>query len=239
MSIDFTRTFEREAQGWSFRRSLEALLLELDTQQSELLQLCLREGRGAWLTLLTAQGGQALLAGNALSGTITALALHGFQVDVLDPGAPRTRFAAFRARAQTPNRVALVEEPRGPYRLVVLEDGLPRTQDELARFEKLLEPEGELVLVADNRLGYKRSLGKKGAFHVPRPFEFARLALAPGSRERTLQGYKRELALGTPTGSTSRTWWPSSARTPRSRSDRWNARTASSSRARRWASFRC
>jgi aminoglycoside phosphotransferase (APT) family kinase protein len=66
----------------------------------------------------------------------------------------------------------------------------------LARYEALLEPEGELVLVGDNRLGYKRSLGKKGEFRVPRPLEFVRLAFRAGSPERTLRGYRRALAIG-------------------------------------------
>jgi aminoglycoside phosphotransferase (APT) family kinase protein len=192
----WTLFFEREAQGWSFRRALEALLLELDDASADLLALQLREGRGAWLTLLTSRGGRALFAGNACSGTITALALQGFQIDVLDADAEHTRFCSFRAREQTPGRVEIVEQPSGFYALVVLEDGLPVAQDELARFEALLAPEGELVLVADNRLGYKRSLGRKGEFRVPGPLEFARLALAPGPREKTLRGYRRALALG-------------------------------------------
>jgi len=177
VSEAWRRFFEREAEGWSFRRALEALLLELDDAEAELLQLELREGRGAWLALLTASGGRALYAGSACSGTIAALALQGFEVDVLDPDAERRRFSSFRTR------VDAVEQPRGPYRLVVLEDGLPP-----ARFESLLAPDGELVFVADNRLGYKRSLGRKGEFRVASPLEFART-----STKRTLNGYRRLL----------------------------------------------
>ncbi len=186
------RTFEREAQGWSFKRALEALLLELDDAQADLLQLCLREGRAAWLTELEAGGGRALVVGNALSGTLTALALQGFEVEALDPVAERARFAAFRAREQTPGRVRLVERAQGPYALVVHEDGLC-TRGELARLAELLAPGGELLLVADNRLGYKRSLGRKGEFRVPDPLTWARLALRPAQGERTLGGYRRAL----------------------------------------------
>ena len=99
------RMFERESQGWSFRRALEALLLELDDEDAELLQLQLREGRAAWLTQLTGPVGKALFVGHAFSGTITALALQGYAVELLDPLQERTRFAAFRARAQTGNVV--------------------------------------------------------------------------------------------------------------------------------------
>ncbi len=196
MKLDLERTFEREAQGWSYRRALEALLLELDDASAELLALELREGRGAWLTLLGARGGRALYAGDACSGTISALALQGFRVEVLDADAERTRFAAFRAREQTPGQVEIVAQPSGRYALVVLEDGLPEPRAELARFEALLEPEGELVLVGDNRLAYKRSLGRKGAFRVPRPLEFLRRVFATGAREQTLRGYKRALRIG-------------------------------------------
>ncbi len=196
MKLDLERTFEREAQGWGFRRALEALLLELDDASADLLALELREGRGAWLTLLGARGGRALYAGDACSGTISALALQGFRVEVLDADTQRTRFAAFRAREQTPGKVEIVAQPSGRYALVVLEDGLPEPLAELARFEALLEPEGELVLVGDNRLAYKRSLGRKGAFRVPRPFEFLRRVFATGAQEQTLRGYKRALRLG-------------------------------------------
>ena len=188
--IDFEHFFRREEQGCTYRRALEALLLELDDAAADLLALELREGRAAWLTQLCASGGRALFAGKASSGTLTALALQGFTLDVLDLDAQRARFAAFRAREQTAGRVTFVQRPTGPYRLVVLEDGLPA---QLAPFVELLEPEGELVLVADNRLGYKRSLGKKGEFAVPGPFAYARLALARDSRERTLGGYRRAL----------------------------------------------
>ncbi len=196
MKIDLTRTFEREEQGWSFRRALEALLLELDDASADLLALQLREGRGAWLTQLGSSGGRALFVGSALSGTITALALQGYQVNVIDADAGRRRLCAFRAREQTPGRVELAEHPSGPYALVVFEDGLPASQQGLAECEALLASDGELVLVGDNRLAYKRSLGRKGAFRVPRPVEFLRLAVTGELRERTLRGYRRALAIG-------------------------------------------
>jgi len=196
MRIDLARTFEREAQGWSFRRALEALLLELDDASADLLALQLREGRGAWLTQLRSSGGRALYAGSALSGTITALALQGYEVDVVDADSGRRRLCEFRARDQTPGRVRLLEQPGGPYALVVLEDGLPASPEALAQYESVLAPDGELVLVGDNRLAYKRSLGRKGAFRVPGPVEFVHLAIAGNPRERTLRGYKRVLAVG-------------------------------------------
>ena len=50
---------------------------------------------------------------------------------------------------------------------------------------------GEVVLVAGNRLAYKRWSGKRGAFHVPGPLDFLRAALDPRRPERSLAGYRR------------------------------------------------
>ena len=52
---------------------------------------------------------------------------------------------------------------------------------------------GELFVLAPNRLGYKRSSGRRGDFRVPGPLEYARAALGP-SDERTLPGWRRRIA---------------------------------------------
>jgi aminoglycoside phosphotransferase (APT) family kinase protein len=194
MSAAWTRFFEREAQGWGFRRALEALLLELDDSEADLLALELREGRGAWLVELAARSGGALFIGNPLSGTITALALQGLDVYVgADANSREGRFVAFRAREQTPGRVRIVSEPGRGYSLIVLETGWPGFREMYLEFEQRLAPGGELVLVADNRLAYKRSLGRKGEFRVTGPIEFARSLFRRDPIPRTLHGWRKLL----------------------------------------------
>ena len=191
MSEAWTRFFEREAQGWSFRRALEALLLDLDEAAADELALQLREGRGAWLVELATHAGGVLFLGHPLSGTVTALALQGLDVYV-PAGANSTegRFVAFRAREQTPGRVHLIDEPGRGYALVVLENGWTGSRELYLDLEQRLAPGGELVLIADNRLSYKRSLGRKGAFRITGPLEFAGKVLGRSSSPRTLSGWR-------------------------------------------------
>ncbi|MBK7644726.1 MAG: aminoglycoside phosphotransferase family protein [Planctomycetes bacterium] len=197
MSDPWTRFFEREAQGLSFRKALEALLLELEDADADLLALLQREGRAAWLVALAAREGRALFVGSPLSGTVTALALQGFAVELgADADGREARFAAFRAREQTPGRVRVVAEPGQGYALIVLEDGPPGFPEALSMLEQRLAPEGELVLVVDNRLGYKRSLGRKGEFHVASPLEFARSLFGRDPYPRTLRGWRQLIEGG-------------------------------------------
>ncbi len=173
--------------GTTYKTALEELLLALDEDRANRLQLLLKEGRGAWLPLLRAGGGEALFVGNALSGTAVALARSGFCVTVRDASELRVRFAAHRDRALA--RGELVTRPHaGTFDLVVHEEGSIEL-DELRRAAR-----GELVWIAENRLAYKRSTGLRGDFRVQRPGAFARAALRPSEPRRTLFGYRRALA---------------------------------------------
>lgn len=196
----FEVAFDAARHGATFRRALEALLLELDDESADRLMQMLREARGAWLPLLEARSGELLFLGNALSGSITPLAAAGFRVTVLERNAERARFAQLRAAEHSPGavRVALGgDTARLPFAdqsfdVVVQEDGLPRADGRFAHdFDEVLRvAKGEVVLTADNRLGYKRSSGRRNDFHVPGPIEFARAALSPTRSERTLRGYR-------------------------------------------------
>ena len=191
--------------GTPYKAALEALLRELDDATADRLMQLQREARGTWLLALSvpepdARGARALFVGNALSGTHTPLSHHGFEVTLLDPDELRLRWARVRNEALSPRgRTLVVQSDKGArlpfgdgeFDLVVQEDGLPARSNgwghDLAELARVCR--GELVLVADNRLGYKRSTGRRGVFDVPSPFAFARRALA--GPERTLGGYAR------------------------------------------------
>lgn len=196
------------AAGRPYKAALEGLLLDLDADTADVLMLAIREGRGAWLPLLLDQDrdahaprGRALFLGEAVSGTVTALAHLGWDVVVVDERAERLRFARARDREYTPGRVHHVQSGRGSglpfgdgsFDLVVQEGGPPfpdagwdRRFGELARLAR-----DQLAVTADNRLAYKRSTGRRGTHHVPRPLEWLRGALRPRRSERTLAGYRR------------------------------------------------
>ena len=197
----------RHGAGATYKATLEQLLLTLAPDAANAVMLLLKESRGAWALLLTGEPGRALFLGNALSGSVTALAKLGWRVTVGDPDADRVAFAAVRDDELTPGRVehvCLGLDPRLPFQddafdLVVQEGGAPslatgwgHAATELARVGR-----GERVLVADNRLAYKRSTGRRGEFHVPGPFEWARAVLRPERGERTLRGYRQLLGEGT------------------------------------------
>lgn len=117
-----------------------------------------------------------------------------FDVVVHEDGFPGTRAAelptdalaagsdALRAqRARDPHgRIAATRDARGRWR---------HSLDEAARVAR-----GELLVIADNRLGYKRSTGRRAILWVPTPLEYARAVLAPKGGERTLRGYRAALA---------------------------------------------
>jgi len=194
--------------GAAFKAALEALLLELSDEEADRLMQLLRESRGAWAPLLRvpeagAQAPRALLVGNALSGTAVALAVSGFEVTLFEPSGERLRFARFRGEALAPGRTQVFLGGDGPalpfaaqsFELVVQEDGLPRRGGpwghDLGECRRVCA--GELALVADNRLAYKRATGRRGVFVVPSPLAYARSAVAPRSGERSLAGYRRAL----------------------------------------------
>ena len=207
---DLDQTFDRVASGVAYRATLEALLLDLPDARADRLMLLLREARGAWFPMLRASGGELLFVGNALSGTITPLCDAGFRVSVLDRSPERLRFASFRSATHTPDRARFFlggDAPRLPFAdasfdVVVQEDGLPGATPAHGTEPVFAHPlaecarvaRGEIVLTGDNRLGYKRSSGRRGEFHVPGPLEFLRHAIAPQSGELTLAGYRRAFA---------------------------------------------
>ncbi|MDP6537972.1 MAG: hypothetical protein QF903_10185 [Planctomycetota bacterium] len=189
--------------GRAFKECLEELLLGLEEERAERLMMLLREARGAWLPLLRGRPGRTLFCGDALSGTVLALILAGHDPVLADRRADRLTFARRRAAAlteRTPDTV-LAEAGRLPFAansfdLVVAEGGspgasagLPAPPAELVRLAR-----GEVLTTADNRLGYKRSTGRRGHFTVPGPLRFLREVVRPPGGERTLGAYRRALA---------------------------------------------
>lgn len=196
---------ERLEAGEAFKAVLEDLLLAIPLTVAEHLGLIMREGRGSWIPLLRSAGGPALFVGSGFSGTVHALAALGFAPHLYDPCEERMRFEAFRCEALTGVRCTWTvaqDSPSlpfdsGAFQLVVQEAGAPahptgwlHDHAELARVSR-----GELVLTADNRLGYKRSLGRRGRFAVPSPWSFLREISSSAGGERTLLGYRRSLAF--------------------------------------------
>lgn len=194
---------ERLEAGEAFKEVLEALLLAIPIEKADHLGLILREGRGSWLPLLRSSGGRALFIGNALSGTVHVLAGLGFRPHVYDVSEARMRFEAFRCEALTGVTCTWTradDSSRLPFTdnefdLVVQEVGAPAHPEGWAhpRSELGRVSSGEVVVTADNRLGYKRSLGRRGRFAVPSPLRFVREILSSPGGERTLHGYRQEL----------------------------------------------
>lgn len=195
---------EHLARGASWRVALEELLVTLPVDRAEALMLRLREGRGAWLVVTGCAGGPALFIGNALSGTVVALARAGHDVTVIDRAPERARLGRARdaALAAGRTRTAIVgDAPRLPFgdaafALVVHEGELPTAHStwghDLREVRRVAA--GELVLTAENRLGYKLSRNVRGEFRVRRPLEWLARALRPRDGLRTLAGYRRALA---------------------------------------------
>ncbi len=188
-------------RGSAFRPALEALLLSEPIDVAERLMQLLREGRGAWLPLLSACEGEALLLGNAFSGLGVALARLGFRVTLIERDSDRLAFAVHRDRALARGDLRAVASsserlpfPDRSFDLVVREGGLPEAKSASAAGlgECRRVCAGELVLIADNRYGYKASSGKRADFRVPNPLEYLRGILRADAR-RSLAGYGAEL----------------------------------------------
>ena len=191
--------------GACFRGVLEELLHGLSPEMADRLMQLLREARGAWVPLLRGPRGRALFVGNALSGVTVPLAFCGYDVTVVDASEERLRFGWHRTQAQAPDRSCGVLHddathlpfPDGCFDLAVLDatggGAVARARDAGADEELRRVSRAEIVRLGDNRLGYKRSLGRRGVFRVPRPLEYARRALRPPQGERTLWGQRRAL----------------------------------------------
>lgn len=189
-------------RGGDFRPVLEELLLALPLERAERLMLLLREGRAAWIPLLEGAGGRALFVGNALSGSVVALALAGFRPTVIDRSRERLDFAAERcSRASGVELQTLVvgNEPRlafedARFDLVVREPGPDAWSSGPSLRELVRVSRSELALVAENRLGYKQSAGRQGVFRIPSPARYLARALRPPPGVRTLRGHRAALA---------------------------------------------
>ncbi len=194
----------RKTLETAFLESLEELLRGLEEVEADRFMQILGEGRGAWLTILESRGPDLLFLGNALSGTVPALAIAGFRVTALDTSPERARFGQWRnaSRGLTSVRTIVAGRTRWlpfadrAFAVVVEERGFPRASpvfghdlDECRRVAG-----GELTLVGNNRFGYKRSTGRRGIHYVPGPIEYVVGALAPFEGERTLAGFRRVLS---------------------------------------------
>ena len=185
------------ADGLPFKGRLEHLVRDLPPAESDALMMLMKESRGAWAMLLEGAGGRALFIGDGFSGTPVALGTLGFDVTIAGTELEGLRFALDRAEALAPgtSRAAVLGADAalpfqdGSFDLVVLEGGLPSPRtgwgfgvEELQRVCR-----GELVVTADNRLGYKRSTGRRGSFRR-HPGHLLREIVAPSGGERALPG---------------------------------------------------
>lgn len=185
------------------RPALEATLLELDRQAAGRWMMLLREGRAAFLPMLTA-GGTALLIGNAGSGAALALLRAGYRLLLADRCRLRAAAALAYLRALLGERAPLAalcfdgeHLPLGDQciDLIVRESPAPPlgleggpSLAELARVARR-----ELLIAAENRLAYKRSSGQRADFRLLSPIELLRRLARPGPGEASLGGHLRRL----------------------------------------------
>ena len=190
---DLAQFFQRIEAGVEFRLSFEELLCELSLEKAEHLMLMTRQGRAAWIPLLRTPTGRALVLGNAFSGAGPGLAQAGWSVSLRDDCPERLAFA--RARAADLGLELQTELSQGERQLphaeesfdLVLIDGAVDTEmSEVSRVAR-----GEVVLIADNRYAYKRSVGVHGEFEVRSPFEYLRSLFS--SEGKSLADYSRQL----------------------------------------------
>jgi len=192
----------------TWREFLEPFLAGLDSPTGDRIMMLMEESRGAWAVLLAQQPGTALFVGNAVSGTVPALAILGWQVTVADPSPERCAFAERRDNEYAPGKVSWVHAahdklPFAPksFDLVVREDAADGI--DLARapsLEKLKNlSRASQVHLADNRWAYKRATGERGRFRRHSPLSFMRQALFPAPGLHTLAGHRRNLDPELPT----------------------------------------
>jgi hypothetical protein len=201
---DFDAPFAAQDAGAPFIETYEELLRSLDVIPSDRLMQILGEGSATWLTTLESSRGDLLFLGNALSGSVPALSMAGFDVTVLDVSPERLRFGQWRNASRAEERVRSIVGGQTrwlpfadkAFAVVAVDRGFPGAlpkfgwdPDECARVCA-----GELVLVGNNRLGYKRSTGRRSIHYVPNPISWAAAAIAPREGERTLLGHRRALS---------------------------------------------
>lgn len=188
-------------RGEPWREELERLLRELPAEQAEEWMMLLNEGRGSFGLTLAGDGGEALLIGEALSGTAVGLEQLGYRVCTLSDEVLGLRIANGRAgglgqAARLPAGV-VAEAERLPFRdrafdLVVHEGG-PAVGWAAVLPELERVTGGELVLIGDNPLAYKRALGRRGEFEHARPLSLVARWLRPRADEARLVGYRSML----------------------------------------------
>ena len=77
------RALDWLASDHPYKACLEELLLELDAKRADASMLLHKESRAAWLPLVCAESGAALLVGNTLSGSVPPMASFGWRVTVV------------------------------------------------------------------------------------------------------------------------------------------------------------
>lgn len=196
---DLTRCFAELEAGRAFRAAFETLLGELPRERADRLLQLHAERRGAWVSLLAEPGGRALLVGNALSGSVAPLAAAGFDLTLGDESGERLRLARASAARQVEGGVRCVRlDPCSAlpfadraFDLVVLDDDRRPGPREVELREAHRVCAGELVVLCDNRLAYKRSSGRWRDLRRRSPLDLARRAVFPRAGERTLAGWRR------------------------------------------------
>lgn len=185
--------------GKDWRASYESLMWELAEEQRGLLRQISKESHGAWHLLLESEGGRLLFVGNSFSGALAPLAANGFLVTLYDESVERLTLGlrllegqvAERCRgviAATPDELPF---PDATFDVVVCDLEQAPSDSLLAELGRVSAR--ELVVLGDNRLGYKRSRGGSWDFHVPGPLEYTREAVAPRSRRHSLIGWRRRV----------------------------------------------
>ncbi|MFT5198394.1 MAG: hypothetical protein ACI87O_001051 [Planctomycetota bacterium] len=186
-----------------FKANMEALLKEMRPELADEFLMIGQEGRGSFLTMLGLAGGRALFLGDALSGTITALAHGGYTTTVCDHDVLRLDFAKLRDAEYSPGMVRYRQVPeggpfpfeQGSFDLVVAELG---PHGEAPLWGRDVEPLFQLtrdafVWIADNSMAYKRALGRRGKFEITRPWALVRNTLFPKPGEGRHAALKRRL----------------------------------------------
>jgi aminoglycoside phosphotransferase (APT) family kinase protein len=190
---DLASFFARVESGVEFRLAFEELLCDLSLAKAEHLMLITRQGRAGWIPLLRTNAGRALVIGNAFSGAGPGLAQAGWEVVLRDDCQQRLAFALARAKdlgleLQTELSQGERHLPHGDESFdLIVRDGKEGAETrELARLAR-----GEVVLIADNRYAYKRSVGVHGEFKVRAPLEYLRSLFS--SDGQSLTDYAKEL----------------------------------------------
>ena len=193
---DALRAFLADS-GAPYKGRLERMLRALSAEDADEVMMLMKESRGAPAALAAAGHRTALFIGDARSGAAMALAALGLTVTIVDRDADRLRYALARAEAYEPGSTRGVVGGDGPalpfsrdsFDLVMVEDGLPGPltgrgfdMEEVRRVAA-----SEVLVAADNRLGYKRSTGRRGVFRRS-PLLLLREALRPSRGERALPG---------------------------------------------------